>query len=126
MINMSIFNFSLSRRQSQLKGFLLLEISITIVMVMMISLYLFKWYNMVINNHTLFIKKSNALMMASNVIEKIRSDKKINKLTYNEGDFDINVKLEKVKQLNNFYWLKVTVGFNNNLEHIIFKTGLIL
>ncbi len=126
MINMSIFNFSLSKRQSQLKGFLLLEISITIVMIMMMSLYVVTWYSKIINNHVLFIKKSNALIIASNIIEKIRLEKKISKFIYNEEGFDIEVKLDKVKQLNNFYWLQVTVAFNNNLEHIILKTGLVL
>lgn len=126
---MSIFNFNPYKYESQtINGFLLLEISVTLVIIMLLSLYACNWYSNLQREYVIFDQKSQALRLACNFIERYRALKNFNINNYNNLNKSLvfNVSLEKDKGLKNFAWLIVTVTLKENFEKIIIKTGVII
>jgi len=128
---MSIFNFNPYKGQSQMiNGFLLLEISIMLVLVMLLSLYVCNWYGKVLKDHVILNQKINALHLACNIIERYRA---CNFFDINNDrfikDFDkdliLEIKFKKDKELKKFLWLIILITLKQNSEKMVFKTGII-
>jgi hypothetical protein len=77
-INMSIFNFNLRKVQCQwLKltshGFLLVELCGTLVVLLVLSFILSLWYLHITQEQAYLVRRSNALIYACSLLEKVRA-----------------------------------------------------
>ncbi len=129
---MSIFNFNSYSSQSQMiNGFLLLEISLTLSIMMILSACICTWFNKIHEEHIFLDKEIKALNLACNIIECYRSNKNLDKDLYKDSHVDIKITKDNNidSNISNFFWITITVYLDQNNyksnRKIILKSGII-
>ena len=117
------------RKCQFIRGFLILEISISILLFISGVFYFTRCYNAILNNYIFSFTRLRMILDVINIIECAKY--KILQDVYYFDGYTIFCKIErdKVFDLDNFFWLILEVKFSNGankffLKDINFKTGI--
>lgn len=131
---MSIFNYNLFFKKSQLvllknsqnKGFLLLELSIALLAIIILTMFMVSLYINFTNGYNQSVRKLEAIIYASNILEYMRTGKKLDR-NLDRDNFKVKIRSFTIGNINNFEYKLVKVSWilNGKTDFIELGTGIL-